>query len=194
MSKINKIFILLLLLLIVGVTASGVFAYFNSHVDLGISDMQKKVFDLQVKLRNLTTGELLSNIRGWEEKKLQESFNKLSPPTISYVFGVDYLSAFLSSAGNVSFSDVPGANFVNIAFVGMSVKDGIAALTLNVQGSIQIWTFKYDGGQWKAQNVGYSVEDILISKDQVSFSLISAGQKKKYEFPIAVVPAQYAAQ
>lgn len=194
MSKINKIFTLLLVLLVISAATSGVSTYLGSFVDLGISDMENKVFDLQVKLRNLTTGELLSGIRGWEEQKLKESFDKLSPPTISYAFGIDYLSAVLSSSsGNVSFSrDVQEAKFPDISLVGMSVKKGVAALTLDVQGTVQMWVFKYENG-WKTKDVpfGYFVEDIAISKDQVSFSLSVAGQKRKYEFPIAAVPAQY---
>jgi len=74
----------------------------------------------------------------------------------------------------------------------MSVKKGIAALTLNVQGTVQMWMFKYENGNWKTQDAGYLVEDISITKDQVSFVLSVMGQKKKYVFPIAVVPAQYA--
>lgn len=196
MNRISKVFTLLLAFLVISAIASGVSAYLGSFVNLGVSDMENKVFDLQVKLRNLTTGELLSSIRGWEEQKLKESFDKLSPPTISYAFGVDYLSTILSSSsGNVSFSrDVQEAKFPDISLVGMSVKKGVAALTLDVQGAVQMWVFKYENG-WKTKDVpfGYFVEDIAISKDQVSFSLSVAGQKKKYEFPIAAVPAQYAA-
>lgn len=194
MSKINKIFTLLLFLLIFAAVASSASVYLSSSVNLGISDMEKKVFDLQVKLRNLTTGNLLNSIRGWEEKKLQESFVKLSPPTISYAFGIDYLTAFLSSSGKVAFSqgDLQDAKFPNISLVGMSVKKGIAALTLNVQGSVQMWTFKYEDGKWKTQDAGYIVEDVSITKDQVSFTLSAVGQKRKYTFPIAAVPAQYA--
>lgn len=194
MNKINKIFTLFLVLLVISAAASGVSAYLSSSVNLGISDMESKVFDLQVKLRNLTTGNLLSSIRGWEEKKLQESFSKLSPPTISYAFGTDYLSAFLFSSGNVSFSqDMQNVKFPDISLVGMSVKKGVAALTLNVQGDVQMWVFKYKDGKWKAQDAGFSIEDVSISKDQVAFSLSVTGQKKKYAFPIAAVPAQYAA-
>lgn len=194
MNKINKIFTLLLLLIILAAAVSGISTYLGSSVNLGISDMEGKVFDLQVKLRNLTTGDLLDSIRGWEEKKLQESFAKLSPPTITYAFGIDYLNAFLASSGNVTFAqgDVQNVKFPDISLVGMSVKKGIAALTLNVQGTVQMWMFKYENGNWKTQDAGYLVEDISITKDQVSFVLSVMGQKKKYVFPIAVVPAQYA--
>ena len=197
MNKINKIFTLILVLMLVSAAISGASAYFGKSVNLGLSDMETKVFDLQVKLRSLTTGELIDNIRGWDSEKLQESFNKLSPPTVSYAFGVDYLAAFLASAslpGDAYFSgDSQGVNFPNISFVGMSVRKGVATLTLNVQGTVQMWVFKYENGKWKAQDVGYLVDDITISKDQVSFVLSIAGQKRKYEFPIAAVPAQYAA-
>ena len=196
MNKINKVFTLILILMLVSAAISGASAYFGKSVNLGISDMETKVFDLQVKLRSLTTGELISNIRGWDGGKMQESFSRLSPPTVSYAFGMDYLAAFLastsSSAGEVYFSG-QDAKFPNISFVGMSVKKGVATLTLNVQGNVQMWVLRYENGKWKAQDVGYLVEDIEISKDQVSFLLSIAGQKRKYEFPIAAVPAQYAA-
>ncbi len=196
MNKINKVFTLILILMLVSAAISGASAYFGKSVSLGISDMETKVFDLQVKLRSLTTGELISNIRGWDGGKMQENFSRLSPPTVSYAFGIDYLMAFListsSSAGEVYFSG-QDVKFPNITFVGMSVKKGVATLTLNVQGNVQMWVLKYENGKWKAQDVGYLVEDIEISKDQVSFLLSVAGQKRKYEFPIAAVPAQYAA-
>ncbi len=195
MNKINKIFTLFLVLLVISTVVSGVSSFLSSSVNLGISDIEGKVFDLQVKLRNLTTGDLLNSIRGWEEQKLKESFDKLSPPTISYAFGIDYLSAALSSSmGNVSLSSQDGdVKFPDISLVGMSVKKGVAALTLNIQGAVQMWVFKYENGKWKAQDVGYLVEDMSISKDRVSFLLSVAGQKRKYEFPIAAVPAQYTA-
>lgn len=194
MNKINRIFTMFLFLVFAGAAASGISAYFNSFVDLGISDMERKIFDLQVKLRSLTTGELISGIRGWEEKKLKESFDRLAPPAISYAFGVDYLSTFLSSSGNVSFSNVQDAKFPDISLVGLSVKKGVAALTVNIQGEVQMWIFKYEDG-WKTKDVpfGYFVEDLSLSRDRVSFSLSAAGQKRKYEFPIAAVPGQYAA-
>ncbi len=195
MNKINKIFTLFLVLLVISTVVSGVSSFLSSSVNLGISDIEGKVFDLQVKLRNLTTGDLLNSIRGWEEQKLKENFDKLSPPTISYAFGIDYLSAALSSSmGNVSLSSQDGdVKFPDISLVGMSVKKGVAALTLNIQGAVQMWVFKYENGKWKAQDVGYLVEDMSISKDRVSFLLSVAGQKRKYEFPIAAVPAQYTA-
>jgi len=108
MNKINKVFTLILILMLVSAAISGASAYFGKSVNLGISDMETKVFDLQVKLRSLTTGELISNIRGWDSGKMQENFSRLSPPTVSYAFGMDYLAAFLastsSSAGEVYFS------------------------------------------------------------------------------------------
>lgn len=195
MNKINKVFTLILILMLVSAATSGASAYFGKSVNLGISDMETKVFNLQVKLRSLTTGELISNIRGWDSGKMQENFSRLSPPTVSYAFGMDYLAAFLastSSTGEVYLSS-QDAKFPNISFIGMSVKKGVATLTLNVQGNVQMWVLKYENGKWKAQDVGYLVEDIEISKDQVSFLLSVAGQKRKYEFPIAAVPAQYTA-
>ena len=193
--NLKKFLSIMFVLVILVSTASGVFAYFTSSFDFGVEDAEKKVFDLQVKLRNLTTGNLTEKLLN--NPDLTKDFEKLSPPSVSYAFGTDYLLTLLSSSSSSSLSSSSSsasARFPEIAFLGMSVKKGTASLTLSLAGNIQIWVLRYENGKWVTKDApfGYAVEDVKLTRDSVSFVLSLAGERKRYEFDVAAVPAQYA--
>ena len=191
--NLKKLLSIMFVLVILVSTASGISAYFTSSFDFGVEDAEKKVFDLQVKLRNLTTGNLTEKLLN--NPDLAKDFEKLSPPSVSYAFGTDYLLSLLSSSSSSdSSSPDSSASFPEIAFLGMSVKKGTASLTLSLAGNVQIWVFRYENGRWVTKDVpfGYAVEDVNLTRDSVSFVLSLAGERKRYEFDVAAVPAQYA--
>ena len=191
--NLKKLLSIMFVLVILVSTASGVFAYFTSSFDFGVEDAEKNVFDLQVKLRNLTTGNLTEKLL--KNPDLAKDFEKLSPPSVSYAFGTDYLVTLLSSSSSSSLpSSSVSARFPEIAFLGMSVKKGTASLTLSVSNNVQIWVFRYENGRWTTKDTpfGYAVEDVKLTRDYVSFVLSLAGERKRYEFAVAAVPAQYA--
>lgn len=191
--SLKKLLSIMFILVILVSTASGISAYFTSSFDFGVEDAEKKVFDLQVKLRNLTTGNLTEKLLN--NPDLTKDFEKLSPPSVSYAFGTDYLLTLLSSSSSSSLpSSSVSARFPEIAFLGMSVKKGTASLTLSLAGNVQIWVFRYENGKWVTKDVpfGYIVEDVNLTRDAVSFVLSLAGERKRYEFAVAAVPAQYA--
>lgn len=192
--NLKKFLSIMFVLVILVSTASGVFAYFTSSFDFGVEDAEKKVFDLQVKLRNLTTGNLTEKLLN--NPDLTKDFEKLSPPSVSYAFGTDYLLSLLSSSSSSDSSSGPdsSARFPEIAFLGMSVKKGTASLTLSLAGNVQIWVLRYENGRWTTKDTpfGYAVEDVKLTRDSVSFVLSLAGERKRYEFDVAAVPAQYA--
>ena len=191
--NMKKLLSIMFVLVILVSTASGVFAYFTSSFDFGVEDAEKKVFDLQVKLRNLTTGNLTEKLL--KKPDLAKDFEKLSPPSVSYAFGTDYLLSLLSSSSSSDSSSGPdsSARFPEIAFLGMSVKKGTASLTLSLAGNVQIWVFRYENGRWVTKDVPFgAVEDVKLTRDSVSFVLSLAGERKRYEFDVAAVPAQYA--
>jgi len=189
----KKLLSIMFVLVILVSTASGISAYFTSAFDFGVEDAEKKVFDLQVKLRNLTTGNLTEKLLN--NPDLTKDFEKLSPPSVSYAFGTDYLLSLLSSSSSSDSSSGPdsSARFPEIAFLGMSVKKGTASLTLSLAGNVQIWVFRYENGRWVTKDVPFgAVEDVKLTRDSVSFVLSLAGERKRYEFDVAAVPAQYA--
>ena len=191
--NLKKLLSIMFVLVILVSTASGVFAYFTSSFDFGVEDAEKKVFDLQVKLRNLTTGNLTEKLLN--NPDLTKDFEKLSPPSVSYAFGTDYLLSLLSSSSSSDSSSGSdsSARFPEIAFLGMSVKKGTASLTLSLAGNVQIWVFRYENGRWVTKDVPFgAVEDVKLTRDSVSFVLSLAGERKRYEFDVAAVPAQYA--
>lgn len=189
--NMKKLLSIMFVLVILVSTASGVFAYFTSSFDFGVEDAEKKVFDLQVKLRSLTTGNLTEKLL--KNPDLAKDFEKLSPPSVSYAFGTDYLLSLLSSSSSDSSSLDSSARFPEIAFLGMSVKKGTASLTLSLAGNVQIWVFRYENGRWVTKDVPFgAVEDVKLTRDSVSFVLSLAGERKRYEFDVAAVPAQYA--
>lgn len=192
--NLKKLLSIMFVLVILVSTASGISAYFTSSFDFGVEDAEKKVFDLQVKLRNLTTGNLTEKLL--KNPDLAKDFEKLSPPSVSYAFGTDYLLTLLSSSSSSDSSSGPDSSvrFPEIAFLGMSVKKGTASLTLSLAGNVQIWVFRYENGRWVTKDVpfGYIVEDVNLTRDAVSFVLSLAGERKRYEFDVAAVPAQYA--
>lgn len=192
--NLKKLLSIMFVLVILVSTASGVFAYFTSSFDFGVEDAEKKVFDLQVKLRNLTTGNLTEKLL--KNPDLAKDFEKLSPPSVSYAFGTDYLLTLLSSSSSSDSSSGSDSSvrFPEIAFLGMSVKKGTASLTLSLAGNVQIWVLRYENGRWVTKDVpfGYAVEDVKLTRDSVSFVLSLAGERKRYEFDVAAVPAQYA--
>lgn len=191
--NLKKFLSIMFVLVILVSTASGISAYFTSSFDFGVEDAEKKVFDLQVKLRNLTTGNLTEKLL--KKPDLAKDFEKLSPPSVSYAFGTDYLVTLLSSSSSSSLpSSSVSARFPEIAFLGMSVKKGTASLTLSVSNNVQIWVFRYENGRWTTKDTpfGYAVEDVKLTRDSVSFVLSLAGERKRYEFAVAAVPAQYA--
>ena len=191
--NLKKLLSIMFVLVILVSTASGISAYFTSSFDFGVEDAEKKVFDLQVKLRNLTTGNLTEKLL--KNPDLAKDFEKLSPPSVSYAFGTDYLVTLLSSSSSSSLpSSSVSARFPEIAFLGMSVKKGTASLTLSLAGNVQIWVFRYENGRWTTKDTpfGYAVEDVKLTRDSVSFVLSLAGERKRYEFDVAAVPAQYA--
>lgn len=191
--NLKKFLSIMFVLVILVSTASGISAYFTSSFDFGVEDAEKKVFDLQVKLRNLTTGNLTEKLLN--NPDLTKDFEKLSPPSVSYAFGTDYLVTLLSSSSSSSLpSSSISARFPEIAFLGMSVKKGTASLTLSVSNNVQIWVFRYENGRWTTKDTpfGYAVEDVKLTRDYVSFVLSLAGERKRYEFDVAAVPAQYA--
>lgn len=191
--NLKKLLSIMFVLVILVSTASGISAYFTSSFDFGVEDAEKKVFDLQVKLRNLTTGNLTEKLLN--NPDLTKGFEKLSPPSVSYAFGTDYLVTLLSSSSSSSLpSSSVSARFPEIAFLGMSVKKGTASLTLSVSNNVQIWVFRYENGRWTTKDTpfGYAVEDVKLMRDYVSFVLSLAGERKRYEFAVAAVPAQYA--
>lgn len=191
--NLKKLLSIMFVLVILVSTASGISAYFTSSFDFGVEDAEKKVFDLQVKLRNLTTGNLTEKLLN--NPDLTKDFEKLSPPSVSYAFGTDYLVTLLSSSSSSSLpSSSVSARFPEIAFLGMSVKKGMASLTLSVSNNVQIWVFRYENGRWTTKDTpfGYAVEDVKLTRDYVSFVLSLAGERKRYEFAVAAVPAQYA--
>lgn len=191
--NLKKLLSIMFVLVILVSTASGISAYFTSSFDFGVEDAEKKVFDLQVKLRNLTTGNLTEKLLN--NPDLTKDFEKLSPPSVSYAFGTDYLLTLLSSSSSSSLpSSSVSARFPEIAFLGMSVKKGTASLTLSVSNNVQIWVFRYENGRWTTKDTpfGYAVEDVKLTRDYVSFVLSLAGERKRYEFAVAAVPAQYA--
>lgn len=191
--NMKKLLSIMFVLVILVSTASGISAYFTSSFDFGVEDAEKKVFDLQVKLRNLTTGNLTEKLL--KKPDLAKDFEKLSPPSVSYAFGTDYLLSLLSSSSSSDSSSGPdsSARFPEIAFLGMSVKKGTASLTLSLAGNVQIWVFRYENGRWVTKDVPFgAVEDVKLTRDSVSFVLSLAGERKRYEFDVAAVPAQYA--
>ena len=191
--NMKKLLSIMFVLVILVSTASGISAYFTSSFDFGVEDAEKKVFDLQVKLRNLTTGNLTEKLLN--NPDLTKDFEKLSPPSVSYAFGTDYLLSLLSSSSSSDSSSGPdsSARFPEIAFLGMSVKKGTASLTLSLAGNVQIWVFRYENGRWVTKDVPFgAVEDVKLTRDSVSFVLSLAGERKRYEFDVAAVPAQYA--
>lgn len=191
--NLKKFLSIMFVLVILVSTASGISAYFTSSFDFGVEDAEKKVFDLQVKLRNLTTGNLTEKLL--KKPDLAKDFEKLSPPSVSYAFGTDYLLTLLSSSSSSSLpSSSASARFPEIVFLGMSVKKGTASLTLSVSNNVQIWVFRYENGRWTTKDTpfGYAVEDVKLTRDYVSFVLSLAGERKRYEFAVAAVPAQYA--
>ena len=190
--NLKKLLSIMFVLVILVSTASGISAYFTSSFDFGVEDAEKKVFDLQVKLRNLTTGNLTEKLL--KNPDLAKDFEKLSPPSVSYAFGTDYLLSLLSSSSSSdSSSPDSSASFPEIAFLGMSVKKGTASLTLSLAGNVQIWVFRYENGRWVTKDVPFgAVEDVKLTRDSVSFVLSLAGERKRYEFDVAAVPAQYA--
>jgi len=190
--NLKKLLSIMFVLVILVSTASGVFAYFTSSFDFGVEDAEKKVFDLQVKLRNLTTGNLTEKLLN--NPDLTKNFEKLSPPSVSYAFGTDYLLTLLSSSSSSSLpSSSASARFPEIAFLGMSVKKGTASLTLSVSNNVQIWVLRYENGKWVTKDAPFgAVEDVNLTRDAVSFVLSLAGERKRYEFAVAAVPAQYA--
>lgn len=198
MKDLKKIFILFFFLIVAAFCASAVWSFLKSPVDLGIEKIEPKVFDLQVKLRSLSAGTLLEDIRGWDPEKQEKEAEKVLP-AISYVFGMEYLKALLSSSSSVSgspeFKNIESARFPDISPVGVSLSGNFAVLTLNFAGNVQIWLFKKEGGEWKTKDIpfGYFLEDVNISKEYVSFVLCAGtSEKRKYEFSFATVPEQYA--
>lgn len=188
--NLKKLLSIMFVLVILVSTASGISAYFTSSFDFGVEDAEKKVFDLQVKLRNLTTGNLTEKLLN--NPDLTKDFEKLSPPSVSYAFGTDYLVTLLSSSSSLPSSSI-SARFPEIAFLGMSVKKGTASLTLSLAGNVQIWVFRYENGRWVTKDTPFgAVEDVKLTRDYVSFVLSLAGERKRYEFDVAAVPAQYA--
>ena len=192
--NLKKLLSIMFILVILVSTASGISAYFTSSIDFGVEDAEKKVFDLQVKLRNLTTGNLTEKLLN--NPDLTKDFEKLSPPSVSYAFGTDYLLSLLSSSSSSDLSSGSDSSvrFPEIAFLGMSVKKGTASLTLSLAGNVQIWVLRYENGKWVTKDApfGYIVEDVNLTRDAVSFVLSLAGERKRYEFDVAAVPAQYA--
>jgi len=189
--NLKKLLSIMFVLVILVSTASGISAYFTSSFDFGVEDAEKNVFDLQVKLRNLTTGNLTEKLL--KNPDLAKDFEKLSPPSVSYAFGTGYLLSLLSSSSSDSSSPDSSASFPEIAFLGMSVKKGTASLTLSLAGNVQIWVFRYENGRWVTKDMPFgAVEDVKLTRDSVSFVLSLAGERKRYEFDVATVPAQYA--
>ena len=90
MKELKKIFILFFCLIVAAFCASAVWSFLKSPIDLGIEKIEPKVFDLQVKLRSLSAGTLLEDIRGWDPEKQEKEAEKVLP-AISYVFGMEYL-------------------------------------------------------------------------------------------------------
>lgn len=198
MSDLRKIYSLFVLLSFMVFLISGAVSFSRSSFDLGINRMESQIFDLQVKLKNLSTGNLLSALRGWDAERQREAVKKLVPPEASYVFGVDYLVSFLSSSplSQVSASGVSGVNFPDISLVGVSATKEAVSVTVGVGNNIQIWIFrKGSSGKWETKDAppGFIVEDMEFTRDYISFVLSSPGGKKKYNFAISAVPEQYAA-
>ena len=107
--NMKKLLSIMFVLVILVSTASGISAYFTSSFDFGVEDAEKKVFDLQVKLRNLTTGNLTEKLLN--NPDLTKDFEKLSPPSVSYAFGTDYLVTLLSSSSSSDSSSGPDSLF-----------------------------------------------------------------------------------
>jgi hypothetical protein len=198
MSDLRKIYSLFVLLSFMVFLISGAVSFTRSSFDLGINRMESQIFDLQVKLKNLSTGNLLSALRGWDAERQQESVKKLVPPEASYVFGVDYLVSLLSSSSiQPSASGAsPGSNFPEISLIGVSATKNAVSVTVGMEGGVQIWIFrKGSNGKWETKDAppGFIVEDMEFTRDYISFVLSLPGGKKKYNFAISAVPEQYAA-
>lgn len=196
MKDLRKIFVLLFLSVIIVFASFALSTFLRTSVDFGIDTMESRVFDLQVKLRNLSAGTLLEELHGWDVEKQEKAVQKLTLPAVSYVFGIDYLKALLSSSASSPVSAfTQSASFPDISVSGATTSKNSAVLTLSFAGNVQMWLFKKENGKWKTNEVppGYFIEDVEISKDYVSFVLCtSTSEKRKYEFSFGAVPEQYA--
>jgi len=192
-SDARKIYGILVFIAIAGFVASGVSGFLRSSFDFGIDAAESQIFDLQVKLRNLSAGNLADSLRGWSAEKQKEGVARLSPPPVSRVFGTDYLTASLSSASPSPSSNVPSSAFPDISLIGVSVKKDVMTATLSVAGNVQIWIFRKENGTWKTKDSPYPAEEVEFTGNHISFVLSSSGEKRKYSFAIAAVPGQYAA-
>lgn len=196
MSDIRRIYSLFVMLVVLGAIVSGVVGFLKSSFDFGIDMMESQVFDLQVKIRNLSSGKLTEGLQGWSVEKQKGIVEKLSPPVVLHAFGADYLLSFLSSSSGPSLasSSVTEQKFPDISLVGVSARKDMVSVTVNADGALQIWIFRKADGRWQTKDVpGYTVEDMEITKDRISFVLSRSGEKKEYSFAIAAVPEQYAA-
>jgi len=196
MSDIRKVYRLLILFVALGAIASGVSGFFKSSFDFGIDQMDAQVFELQTKLRSLSSGKLSEGLRGWSAERQKEMADKLSPPAVLHAFGADYLLSFLASSSSPSREVSPATEqkFPDISLVGVSARKDVVSVTVNVDGALQIWVFRKANGRWQTKDaLGYTAEDMEITKDRISFTLSQSGEKKKYSFAIAAVSEQYVA-
>jgi len=154
-SDARKIYGILVFIAIAGFVASGVSGFLRSSFDFGIDAAESQIFDLQVKLRNLSAGNLADSLRGWSAEKQKEGVARLSPPPVSRVFGTDYLTASLSSASPLPSSNVSSSAFPDISLIGVSVKKDVMTATLSVAGNVQIWIFRKEYGTWKTKDSPY---------------------------------------
>jgi len=195
-SDIRRIYSLFVMLVVLGAIVSGVVGFLKSSFDFGIDTMESQVFDLQVKIRSLSSGKLTEGLQGWSVEKQKDIAEKLSPPVVLHAFGADYLLSFLSSSSGSSLgsSSVSEQKFPDISLVGVSARKDMVSVTVNVDGALQIWIFRKADGRWQTKDaLGYTVEEMEITKDRISFVLSRSGEKRKYSFAIAAVPEQYVA-
>ncbi len=204
-TYLRKIFVVFVIAIFaVAVVSGGIVFVRNDDSEFlsSISTLKNKVFDMQVKLRNVSTGKLMGMLYGASEEQQKNSVKKLGAVAgPSYVFGVDYFESLLASYKNSPNKPVVvtgTTSFPNISPVGISMSKDKAILTISVDNNIQIWLWKKVNGKWICNDIpaGYAVEGVEISMNSVSFTLYplkDITQKRQYKFNFGDIPMQYVA-
>ena len=202
---LRKMFIVFVIAVFaVSITFGGVaFLHGNDNsLVSSVSTLKTKVFDMQVKLRNVSTGRLMNVLYSASKEQQENSVKKLGAVAgPSYIFGIDYFESLLASYKRSPSRPVvsPGTtSFPDISPIGISMSKDKAILTVSVDGNTQIWLWKKANGKWVCNDIpaGYAVEGVEISMNSVSFTLYPLKdilQKRQYKFNFGDIPMQYVA-